>query len=360
MLSRLAKSIKEYTAGEQPGEGYIKLNTNENPYPPSPLVASAIKAADTSRLKLYPDPECTQLKETLAKLHGLSPENIFVGNGSDEVLAFCFAAFYDNTGEPLLFPDITYSFYPVYAALFGIPYRQIPVREDLTIDMSSYSGGQGIVLANPNAPTSIALSKDEIEQIIKKNPDKPIITDEAYADFSDCSVVELVTKYPNLCVARTFSKSYSLAGLRVGYAAASPELIAGIKKIKNCFNSYTVGLLSQTAAKAALEDAEYHAECVQKIIRTRERVTYILRSEGFTVPESGANFLYITKNGVNMREVYLRLKERKILVRYFGLPRINNYLRVTVGTDAEMDEFVKELLKAENKEVFIPQATAPL
>jgi histidinol-phosphate aminotransferase len=356
MFSKLVQSIKEYIPGEQLGAGYIKLNTNENPHPPSPKVAEVLHAADTGKLRLYPDPECKDLRATLAKLHNISPDNIFVGNGSDEVLAFCFAAFFNRTGGKILFPDITYSFYPVYANFFGMPYKQIPVRKDLSIDFSPYISylalgselplPQGIIIANPNAPTSIGVKREEIERLLNKNDTaRPIIIDEAYADFSDVSAVEFVKKYQELCVVRTFSKSYSLAGLRVGYAVARPEIIAALRKIKNCWNSYPVGMLAQIAAKAAAEDTVYHTECVKKIIATRENSSKELRAAGFDVLSSAANFLFITKKGADMKNIYLKLKERKVLVRHFDAPRIRDFIRVTVGTDEEMKVFMKELLE---------------
>jgi len=375
MISAKAAGIAPYKAGEQPrNRTYIKLNTNENPYPPGAGIISALNGADFSRLRLYPDPESTVLKEAAAREFNLSPENVFCGNGSDEILAFCFRAFYDENARNVHFPDITYSFYPVWCGLFDINYKTIPLHADFEIKAQDYLNlkeNQGIILANPNAPTGRALPLTEIEKIVAANKNKAVIIDEAYIDFGAETAAPLVRKYDNICVVRTFSKGYSLAGLRAGFCLASEPLITALKKIRDCFNSYPLDYLAQTASAAALSDKAYHAETSQKLMKTRERFVQELKSAGFYVAPSQANFVFakfgqgdggVDRSGQGKRppvrnapvnttvpltaeNLYLKLKEAGILVRWFDKPLIKDYLRITIGTDGEMDACISELRK---------------
>ena len=347
MISKRAASLTPYVAGEQPKDKkYIKLNTNENPYPPSPSVARAVRIFDFSRLKLYPDPDASLLKKAIAEFEGVGEENVFLGNGSDEVLSFAFYALFDGN---VAFPDITYSFYPVYCDYYGISYNRIPLREDFTVNADDYIGKNhgGIALANPNAPTSIALGNDVLEKIVSEN-ECNVIIDEAYVDFSRSasSCAPLTKKYKNLLVVKTFSKSYSLAGMRVGYAVGGKELIGAMEAAKNSFNSYPLDMLAQTAALAAFRDREYFEECVEKVVSTRDSLALRLTSRDFTVLPSSTNFLFVSPpNGIKAEELYKKLRENGILVRYWNAPRINNFLRITVGTDAESDALIDTLDK---------------
>lgn len=346
-FSKLVQEIEPYVPGEQPKDKkYIKLNTNENPYPPSPKVLKAIKQVSDD-LKLYPDPECSALRETAAQYYGLKKEQIFVGNGSDEVLAFCFPAFFVD--KKLLFPDITYSFYPVYSKLFGVEHENKPLKAHFEIDIKDYSNTDGsILLPNPNAPTGKYLELDSIEQILKKNPDNIVVIDEAYVDFGGDSSVKLIDKYPNLLVIQTLSKSWSLAGLRVGFALGNEELIDGLNRVKNSFNSYTLDVLAQVGAKAALEDIIYFNETKNKIIKTRERSVQTLSRLNFEVLDSKANFIFATHKTIEAKDIFEKLKEKGVLVRYFNKPRINQYLRISIGTDEEMERLsvaLKEIVE---------------
>jgi len=345
-LTKKAKELIPYIPGEQPKDGkYIKLNTNENPYPPSPKAINSIKSANFDNLRLYPDPESTNLRKEYAQLLGLQSDNIFVGNGSDEVLATAFQAFYMGKTN-ILMPNITYSFYPVYCSLYNIKAKEIPLKEDYTIDINDYLvPNNGIVIANPNAPTSIALTKDEIETIVKYNPNNVVLIDEAYIDFGGESVVYLVNKYNNLLVVKTLSKSYSLAGIRVGFAIGNKELIAGMNRVKNSFNSYPIDILAQIGAIEAIQDTEYFNITRNMIIATRETVAEKLKELGFTVLNSKTNFLFITHKEKNAEDIFKFLKENKILVRYFKKPRLDNGLRVTIGTDKEMNKFIEIMNK---------------
>lgn len=340
-LSDRIQNIEPYVPGEQPKDGtYIKLNTNENPYPPSPKVIEAIKAAAGDRLRLYPDPECASLKSAYAASIGLRKENVFIGNGSDEVLAIAFQAFFMNKKEVLI-PDISYSFYPVYADLYNVKCRIIPVMDDFRINIKDYMiPNSGIVIANPNAPTSLALSLSEIEDIIKNNRDSVVLIDEAYVDFGAESAVKLIEKYDNLLVTQTLSKSRSLAGLRVGFAAGSAELIRGMETVKNSFNSYTVDLLAQAGAEAAIKDCGYFEKMRNKVIGTRERTADRLREIGFEVLDSKTNFLFIHSRNKKAEDIFQYLRKNMILVRYFNKPRISDFLRVSIGTDEEMDNLL--------------------
>ncbi len=332
------RSLVPYTPGEQPKDRtFIKLNTNENPYPPSPKALEAIRDAAGGALRLYPDPDGSALRDSLAALHRVKPEQVFVGNGSDEVLAMAFLAFFDPEQE-LVFPDITYSFYPVYAELFGLRFREIPLDEAYRVPVEQFVGRSGgVVLANPNAPTGRALPLDGIKTIVEGNPQSVVLIDEAYVDFGGESAASLVDSCPNLLVVRTMSKSRSLAGLRVGYALGGAHLIAGLDAVKNSFNSYTLDRLALAGAAGSLADPDYFQETVDKIIRTREQTAGRLRELGFSVCESAANFLFLSHDRVAAKELLDGLRARGILVRWWDKPRISNHLRVTVGTEEEMD-----------------------
>ena len=342
--STTAKNIKPYTPGEQPKDRkYIKLNTNENPYPPSPKVIEAIKSVANETLRLYPDPNCDELRQTIAEYGNLKKEQVFIGNGSDELLAFSFPAFFEPVGKPILFAEITYSFYPVYAALFNTTYRLIPVDDEFNVlPAGYYQENGGIIIANPNAPTGKGISGESIENILKRNASSVVIIDEAYVDFGGQSSVKLINNYPNLLIIKTLSKSHSLAGLRVGYALGNEELIAGIIRIKDSINSYTVDRLALAGAREAIRDDVYFQETRSKIMKSRERVSGQLREIGFKVIPSQANFIFVSsEQQCRGRELFQRLRDKGILVRYFDKPKIDNFIRVTIGTDAEMDCFLE-------------------
>lgn len=340
--SKIVREIKPYVPGEQPKDRkYIKLNTNENPYPPSPQAIDAIKAAANETLRLYPDPSGDELRDTIAASFGLKRENVFIGNGSDELLAFSFPAFFEPSGLPILFAEITYSFYPVYAAFFQTPYRLIPVDDAFNIPVEGYfQENGGIIIANPNAPTGKGVPSSDIKKILQKNEKSAVILDEAYIDFGGETAAGLVSRYPNLLVIRTLSKSYSLAGLRVGFALGSAELIEGIIRIKDSINSYTVDRLAQAGAREAIKDDAYFQETRSKIIRTRERVAVSISKMGFHVIPSQANFIFIASPQYPGALLFQQLREQGILVRYFDKPKIDNFIRVTIGTDEEMDRFI--------------------
>lgn len=347
--SDVVKEIKPYVPGEQPKDKvYIKLNTNENPYPPSPYVIKAIERAANESLRLYPDPACDSLRSVIARYNNLKKEQVFVGNGSDEVLAFSFMAFF-NPGDTIVFPDITYSFYEVYASLFRLNYRNIPLNEDFELPVSKFFGeSDGVVVANPNAPTGKAVSANDIKSIAIGNMDKVVIVDEAYIDFGGESSVKLVNEYPNVLVIQTLSKSRSLAGLRLGFAIGHEDLIEGLLRIKNSINSYTLDRIALAGAEQAFLDEAYFKENVSKIINTRETITEKLRCLRFYVLDSKANFIFISHPNVSAEKLFWLLRENNILVRHFHKPRIDNYLRVSIGTDEEMDYFhkvVKNILK---------------
>ncbi len=343
--SSLVKNIKPYVPGEQPkDQKYIKLNTNENPYPPSAKAIAAIKDAANETLRLYPDPSGDILRETIAAHFHLKMENVFIGNGSDELLAFSFPAFFEPAGLPILFAEITYSFYPVYAEFFNIPYRLIPVDEEFNISIEGYfQKNGGIIIANPNAPSGKGITLTTIENILRQNENSVVILDEAYVDFGGQSAVGLINRFPNLLVIRTLSKSYSLAGLRMGFVLGSAELIDGLTRVKDSINSYTVDRLAQAGAREAIKDDAYFQETRAKIIRTREHATARLIDLGFHVIPSQANFIFISHAQYQGRVLYQKLRGKGILVRYFDKPKIDNYLRVTIGTDEEMDCFLREV-----------------
>lgn len=346
--NRKTKSISPYVPGEQPRarDKYIKLNTNENPYPPSPKIGAFLTSFEPEELRLYPEVHCYRLKKALADSFGLVPEQIFCGNGSDEVLAVAFQAFFERGEEadPIIFPDITYSFYKVYAELYDIPYRTIPLETDFSLPLKAFKGfSGGIVLANPNAPTGLAIPQEELLKIIQANPDQVVLVDEAYVDFGGESALSLLGQCPNLIVVGTLSKSASLAGLRIGYACASPELIQGLERIRDSFNSYPVDTLAMELGALAVEDREWTMSNVVKIIATRSWVEEALLERGFSVIPSKTNFLLVKPKGIQAEILYKNLKEEGILVRYFATPRLKDYLRITIGTDAEMDSLIKAI-----------------
>ena len=335
------RTVTPYVPGEQPNQrGMIKLNTNENPYPPAPGVTSAIQELEADRLRLYPDPGAGLLVQELARYHGLDEEQIFVGVGSDDVLAMCFLTFF-NSEKPIFFPDITYSFYDVWADLFRIPYERQALDEKLQIIKEDYyRDNGGVIFPNPNAPTGVCQELADVEDIISHNRDVIVIVDEAYIDFGGKSARELIHKYENLLVVQTFSKSRSMAGIRIGYAMGNKMLIKYLNDVKYSFNSYTMNYPSIMLGTESLRDEVYFQKTVGKITATRERMKQELTGLGFSFPDSKANFLFITHERVAARELFEALKIKKIYVRYFNKPRIDNYLRVTIGTDEEMDAFL--------------------
>ena len=331
------EAMSAYVPGEQPRDkAYIKLNTNENPYPPAPSVVAAMNAAEVEDLRLYSDPTAKGLKEKLAKLYGLKPENLYVGNGSDEVLYFLFLAY---GAKGAAFPDISYGFYSVFAEICGIPATVIPLEKDFAIDPEKYHGlDRFIVIANPNAPTGLSLSLDAIEGILKANPNAVVAIDEAYVDFGGESAYPLMAKYDNLIVVRTFSKSRSMAGARLGYALGPAALIADLEKIKYSVNPYNVNRLTLRLGEATVDAQGYYQEKCAAIIRTREETAQRLNALGFTVLPSKTNFLFVKSDKLGGRELYEKLKDRGVLVRHFGNPRICDYIRVTIGTDEQMQK----------------------
>ena len=345
-FNRSLDRLVPYTPGEQPqDQQYVKLNTNESPYPPSPGVIAALNAREAADLRLYSDPEAKVLKAVLAERYSVEPANIFVGNGSDEALNFAFLA-YAADGRGAAFADITYGFYPVFAELYHIPVRIVPLKEDFTLDPEDYYGlHRTIVIANPNAPTGLALSRAQVEGILQANPDCVVVLDEAYVDFGGESCVSLLPKYENLVIIQTFSKSRSLAGARVGFAIANPELIADMNRIKYSFNPYNVNRLSILAGAAAMRDWDYTKECTGRICKTREKTTEALRALGFTVLDSKTNFIF-AKSGDMPGKVYFDgLREAGILVRRWDSERIKDYVRISIGSEEEMETFVEETKK---------------
>lgn len=346
--SRRIRDMVPYVPGEQPKDRvFIKLNTNENPYPPSPKALEALREAADDRLRLYPDPECVQLRTTIAAAHGLSPDQVFAGNGSDEVLAFCFQAFFDPD-RPVCFADITYTFYAVYAEYFGITPRLIPLGEDFSLPVAPFCTGDsgGVVVANPNAPTGLEVAREDLIRILESNPQAVVLVDEAYIDFGGTSADNLVDQYDNLVVVRTLSKGHGLAGMRVGYALGHPDLMAALRCVRDSINSYTVDRAAQAAAAASIADTAYFEAQAAKVSTTRDRAAVQLRELGFNVTDSKANFLFVHHPKVAAKTLLDGLRQRGILVRWFDRPRISDHLRISVGTDAEMDalyDALKEL-----------------
>lgn len=339
---KYVREVEPYVPGEQPkSRRVIKLNTNECPYPPSPKVKRALKKIDNKKLRLYPDPQAEKLVDVLADYYDVKKEQVFVGVGSDDVLAMAFLTFF-NSKKPILFPDITYSFYDVWAELYRIPYETIPLKEDFSLNVQDYDREcGGIVIANPNAPTGLMTSVDEIEKIIRANKDVVVIVDEAYVDFGGQSCVPLVDKYDNLLVVQTFSKSRALAGMRIGFGIGSKKLIKYLLDAKFSFNSYTMNLPSLELGVASVKDDKYFKATVQKVIATREWTKMQLKELGFTFPDSKTNFIFATHKEVPAKELFEMLKKEKIYVRYFKKPRIDNYLRISIGTDEEMQKMVE-------------------
>ncbi len=336
--SDIVSRLDPYVPGEQPrDQQYIKLNTNESPYPPAPGVAQVLAGFDCDALRRYPDPESRALVDTLATVHGLERDEVFVGNGSDEVLAHAFHAFFQQP-DPLLFPDISYSFYPVYCGLYRIDHETVPLDERFEIDFSDYRRANGgIILPNPNAPTGIAVERASIRELLADTPESVVIIDEAYVDFGAESAVPLIEEFANLLVVQTFSKARNLAGLRLGCAFGQAPLIEGLNRIKNSFNSYPVNQLSSAIGIAALEDDAYFRDCCKRIIASRERVGEALVELGFEVLPSSANFVFARHHARDAGEIYRSLRDNGILVRYFDKPRINGFLRISIGSEDECD-----------------------
>jgi histidinol-phosphate aminotransferase len=347
--SEKVRNTEPYVPGEQPKDKkFIKLNTNENPYPPSQKALNAITKAAGESLRLYPDPEGESLRNKIAEYYNLKPSQVFIGNGSDEILAFSFLAFF-NPGDTIVFPQITYSFYEVYASIFGVNYKKIPLDDEFNIPIEGfYEENDGVIFANPNAPTGKALPLKDIRMILEKNARRVVIVDEAYVDFGGESSVELINEFDNLLVVATLSKSRALAGLRVGFAMGNKDLIEGLNRVKNSINSYTLDRLALAGAEEAIRDVEYFNEIRGKIVKTRERVSKKLLDLGFRVIDSKTNFIFISYPTIKGSVLFEKLREKGILVRHFNKPGIDNYLRVTIGTDEEMDCFgekIKEIIE---------------
>ena len=345
--SDIVHRLTPYVPGEQPALAHpVKLNTNENPYPPSPRVVEAIRRElgdDGETLRKYPDPTARALRATVAAHHGLRVEQVFAGNGSDEVLAHAFQALLKHE-RPIRFPDITYSFYPVYAQLYGVSFDAIPLDDQFGIDIDDYRApGGGVLLPNPNAPTGRALPLAEIEQLLQANPDSPVVIDEAYVDFGAESAVNLIDTYPNLLVVQTVSKARSLAGMRVGFAFGDAALIEALTRVKDSFNSYPLDRLAQAAAIAAYEDDAWFRESCRKVIASRERMTGELAALGFDVVPSAANFVFARHPAHQGAALAAALRQRAVIVRHFAAPRIADYLRITVGTDTQIERLLSAL-----------------
>lgn len=338
------RDIEPYVPGEQSSDkDIVKLNANENPYPPSPWVLEVIQNFNVNELKKYPNANATPLKQALADYYNVDIKNIFVGNGSDDVIAIAFQALF-NSKLPIAYPDLTYSFYPVWCSLFNIPYKTYPVDENFRINPEDYrEKNGGVAIPNPNAPTSIGEGLAFVRKLMEYNQDSVVIIDEAYVDFGGESSVPLIREYENLLVTGTFSKSRSLAGLRLGFAVGSERLISVLEAVKNSYNSYTVDSLAVEIGRASVLDDAYFKETCRKIMHTRQRITEELRALGFQVMDSSANFLFVTHDTLSMKDMFEYLKTKKVFIRYFSVPRIENYVRISVGTDAEMDVLMKEI-----------------
>lgn len=338
------RQVDPYVPGEQPKlSNMIKLNTNENPYPPASEVQKAMQKVDVPALRMYPDPTSEDLVNALSNTYHVNADQVFVGVGSDDVLGMAFMTFFGSS-KPILFPDITYSFYDVWAKLYKIPYETPALDENFCIKKEDYyAENGGVVIANPNAPTSICENLDFIEDILQHNQDVVVIVDEAYIDFGGESAISLVEKYENLLVVQTFSKSRSMAGMRIGFAIGNSRLIKALNDVKYAYNSYTMSRLALQTGVASLKDVAYFEETCNKIITTRERVKKKMKDLGFSFPDSKTNFLFATHETVPAKELFLALREQHIFVRYFEKPRIDNYLRITIGTDEEMDCFLNFL-----------------
>ena len=344
--NKTIQRLSPYVAGEQPqDQQYIKLNTNESPIKPSKAVHEAMHAAVENDLNLYPDPNCSDLKKQIAECYKVSIDNVFVGNGSDEVLAHIFAGLFDHD-KALICPDISYGFYPTYACLYNIKLQQIPLSNTFEINLEEYPAENGgVIFANPNAPTSIALGLDEIKTFLQRNQSSVVVVDEAYVDFGARSCIELISQFDNLIVVQTLSKSRSLAGLRVGYAIGAPALIEGLERVKNSFNAYPLDKIALAGAQAAIKDKSALQASVNEIISNRQYTRKALTQMAFTVLESTTNFLFVSPQFIAAEALYLRLKEAGILVRYFNAPRIDQYLRITIGTKPEMQLLIETISK---------------
>lgn len=343
--SKLVQALTPYIPGEQPKiNNLIKLNTNENPYGPSPKVIAALQKEATDSLRLYPDPNSDGLKQAIALYHGLNANQVFVGNGSDEVLAHVFNALLKHD-KPILFPDITYSFYPVYCGLYEIAFETVPLNDAFEIKVEDYfKANGGIIFPNPNAPTGRLVALEDIERLLNQNTESVVVIDEAYVDFGGESAVKLVNRYPQLLVTHTLSKGRSLAGLRVGYAVGHPDLIDALHRVKDSFNSYPLDRFAQAGATAAIEDQAYFEECCQRVIKTRGVVVESLQRLGFEVLPSGANFIFARHPSHHAERLSALLREQKIIIRHFKKPaRIDQFLRITIGTDAECQALISAL-----------------
>ena len=338
------RKVIPYVPGEQPKENdIIKLNTNENPYPPSPKAVEALKSFDCSRMRLYPDPNSDILVNSLAKRYRVKPSQVFVGVGSDDVISMAFLTFF-NSDKPILFPDITYSFYDVWADVYKIPYKTMPLDDNFRINKTDYfQENGGIIFPNPNAPTGVYESNEMIEEIVKANKNSIVIIDEAYIDFGGESCIGLTEKYDNLLVVQTFSKSRSMAGMRIGYAIGNEKLIKYMNDVKFSINSYTMNHVTQVCGAAAVEDEEYFIETIKKITDVRENTKKELKKLGFTFTDSKSNFLFAAHDKVKAETIFNELRSRKIYVRYWNKPRINNYLRISIGTAEEMEKLISAL-----------------
>ena len=343
------RKVEPYVPGEQPGRRVIKLNTNENPYPPAPGVQKAMEQISPDKLRMYPDPTASVLVDSLAEYYGVNKDQVFVGVGSDDVLSMCFLTFF-NSEKPILFPDITYSFYKVWADLYRIPYICPKLTDDFRIRKEDYyQENGGVIFPNPNAPTAIYEDLDFIEDILRHNPDSVVIVDEAYIDFAGKSALELIDRYENLLVVQTFSKSRSMAGMRIGFAIGNPELIGYLNDAKYSFNSYTMNQAALLCGAQSVKEETYFHECVDRIVETREWAKQELAELGFTYTDSRANFLFVTHPEFEASELFEALKREKIYVRYWNSERIRQYLRITVGTRQEMESLL-EFLKKYSKE----------
>lgn len=351
-LNNALISLDAYTPGEQPRDkAYIKLNTNESPYPPSPETVKAISSAEVSDLNLYPDPTCKELKKALAERYSLNENQVFVSNGSDDILNFAFLAFAGKGGKAY-FPDISYGFYEVFCELHGVTANKIPLKQDFSICVDDYFNKSGmVVIANPNAPTGLCLSLEEIKSILDNNSDQVVVIDEAYVDFGGQSAVSLIENYENLLVVETFSKSRSMAGARLGFALGNKELIEDLEKIKYSTNPYSINRLTLIAGVSAIKSDSYYMENCEKIIKTRDFVTKELKNQGFVVLPSSANFIFAKKDGIEGKKLYEALKENGVLVRHFNKERISDFIRITIGTDAEMQSFLQIIKKICEEEI---------
>jgi len=340
------RTIEPYVPGEQPNlPDMIKLNTNENPYPPSPKVVGVLKSFDCDSLRLYPDPNSQLLADALAKRYGLASDQVFLGVGSDDVLAIAFMTFF-NSKKPVLFPDITYSFYDVWAELFQIPYERPALDEHFDLIREDYyKENGGVVIANPNAPTGVLQNIDFLRDVIEHNRDVVVIIDEAYADFSESSALELTKEYDNVLIVQTYSKSRALAGMRIGYAMGNPELIKAMNDVRYSYNSYPMTRLSVALGVAALEDETYFQDTVAKVIETREWTKEQLKRLGFSFRDSRTNFIFAAHESVPAVQIFDALREKHIFVRHFSQKRIDNYLRISIGTREEMERFIEETEK---------------